>query len=1467
LDLEQLVLRIKVMADQADQSIDDVKAGLTRLDEANRNSGDVAKQAGQQAAQAHKLGGQSAEAAAAQTAAAYAAVAAVATQAFRIIVDGIEKSIAAGNRYTAAITGLSSVAAGKGIGGQAMADALNSVVDQFFDASAAATSFKNLISRGYGLTEATKVINAFKNSAAFGRQASLELAQAVVSATEGIKNENSILVDNAGVTKNVSKMWEDYGKTIGVSVANMTKSQKIQAEYSGIMEETKFQIGDLAKLTGTLAGAQASVAMSGELLSRAYGEDMGPAVGIATAFWNGFLTTVRDTVGAFPGAAAGMTTTALAASVLVGILPAAATAWSVYGAKMLLAAKNATILGVAMGTAMPWLIGISAAVGLVVGIYTALSAAQRESAQAAADEVKAQQEKIKALASETAILEEMRDRYIELQEKKRLTYAETKELAGIEKDLEKQYGVTVSSLKGVAGAYDLVTLSVQGLIAVNEIQLQAQRLLDAANAEKAAKTAQDDAGNSKKELDELVAQREEYNRKMMALNFELAKAKLYTPTDPIDADANEALKASLSDSLAVYQGYLDELSPKITNEESIISRAGEAWGLYLTARAEAIKGAAKADAGTAGLAQTFMENVWGKESAAGFSDGEAAAVVQQLLDSFTDALDNTDISKAQTAVEGYYNRVLAGEILTGAEMNSFTGFYEQLQTGAQKIGAAFGLTAQQVQTALDGIYTEMEGYSGKVKTWYDKLQEFDASKFITKFQAGDTSDMDKATENAKKQSDAFKDLSGRFVESRNAVQDLQHMQEFWGDQTSKTFTDAKSAAEDYFGQEIEGQAEVKMLMEEEKGLREGLETQYYAQRDALSSSVTVLSQMRNAFQETYGAGSTEAAGLDVVITGMLRTLRDNMHAVDQSGNQVAATLQGTAMSAEQVAAAINKTGDAMHEIGIKQAAISGIQKLVAEAKKAQTAGKDFSSQWKQITAFLGNDFKGDLAAAGDALEGMADTSKSAMGIAAADLTSLETYVQSLISTTQQDMTISPQVRAVNLGPLQALLDLINAVRVANGQGKVSKGGGGGGQSKYAKDIATMEHEVELERLSLEKQLAQLEALEAKYVNRRGKSTLNLDDQRDLEKRIFDAQDEIRKKDLDAAYDALSQKKAMGELTVQQEIDGLEQIKAAHKLNAAELADIDERLYDTRESIRQDALQADLASINHKRAMGELTAQQEIDMLQAVADAHKLAGAELESIQEQIYTIQQQQQQETLDAQTDAIQTAYGKITQALKNRLQEEKDLELAALDDKIKALQDQTSKENEAGKAADYAEKLADKQRQLQLTKSARERRELQADIDEMVADEALRQLQAARQLEIDALKDQKTAVTDKYAQLMDEENIRQEALRVVMDNNLQTMTDLIASYGTPWSDAGAALVDQLTNGITGQKLAITDTLVDLGAWMSGIVKDQFAGLGSTTSGTKSVTVTINGLTIREEADVDKVAAIILDGINRAGN
>lgn len=121
----------------------------------------------------------------------------------------------------------------------------------------AATSLKNLLSRWFWLEEASTIMLRFKDSAAFWRQASLWLWEAIKWATEWLKNENSILVDNAWVTKNVSVMWKEYADSIWVWVGSLTTAQKRQAELNWILNETKFQIWDAAKLSDTYSWAQA----------------------------------------------------------------------------------------------------------------------------------------------------------------------------------------------------------------------------------------------------------------------------------------------------------------------------------------------------------------------------------------------------------------------------------------------------------------------------------------------------------------------------------------------------------------------------------------------------------------------------------------------------------------------------------------------------------------------------------------------------------------------------------------------------------------------------------------------------------------------------------------------------------------------------------------------------------------------------------------------------------------------------------------------------------------------------------------------------------------------------------------------------------------------------------------------------------------------------------------------------------
>lgn len=201
-----------------------------------------------------------AEEAAERTKQAQAQVAAAATAAFAGIVLAIRGAIEAANEYNNAMVGLNSLAEGTGQDfGDLQAAAEDLASDGLMTVADAAASLKNLLARGFSADEAVDMLERLKDAAAFGRQSSLSLGEAVRSASEGIKNENSILVDNAGVTKNVAVMWEEYAATIGKSAANLTQAEKRQAEYNGIMAETAYQVGDAARYAEEFAGKQAAL--------------------------------------------------------------------------------------------------------------------------------------------------------------------------------------------------------------------------------------------------------------------------------------------------------------------------------------------------------------------------------------------------------------------------------------------------------------------------------------------------------------------------------------------------------------------------------------------------------------------------------------------------------------------------------------------------------------------------------------------------------------------------------------------------------------------------------------------------------------------------------------------------------------------------------------------------------------------------------------------------------------------------------------------------------------------------------------------------------------------------------------------------------------------------------------------------------------------------------------------------------
>lgn len=189
LDIGSIVLRLR--ADAAG-----IQAGLDQLEAGINDARTTTQRGGAQIESAAKGMAQSVQASAAAQGAAYATIAAAATKFFQVVLNAIDTGIQASERYKASMIGLKSVASGTGAGFQPAVKAADELTDAFFNSAAAATSLKNLLSRGYTMEQAINTIKRLKDAAAFGRQGTLSLAEAVQSATEGLKNENSILVNS-----------------------------------------------------------------------------------------------------------------------------------------------------------------------------------------------------------------------------------------------------------------------------------------------------------------------------------------------------------------------------------------------------------------------------------------------------------------------------------------------------------------------------------------------------------------------------------------------------------------------------------------------------------------------------------------------------------------------------------------------------------------------------------------------------------------------------------------------------------------------------------------------------------------------------------------------------------------------------------------------------------------------------------------------------------------------------------------------------------------------------------------------------------------------------------------------------------------------------------------------------------------------------------------------------------------------
>lgn len=184
----------------------------------------------------------------------------------------VDESVEQYGRAEKAYRGLEAVAnyTGQGIG-KALAAVRELTSDGLVNETEMSKAMQSLLQFGFTVEQATKFLKASKDTAAFNAAAHLSMGEAISSAAEGIRNENSVLVDNMGLAKNLSVIYKEYGETVGKTADDLTKSDKVQALLTIGLKEMEAQAGNAEKA----ASGYAAELKKADAVQKRFSESMG----------------------------------------------------------------------------------------------------------------------------------------------------------------------------------------------------------------------------------------------------------------------------------------------------------------------------------------------------------------------------------------------------------------------------------------------------------------------------------------------------------------------------------------------------------------------------------------------------------------------------------------------------------------------------------------------------------------------------------------------------------------------------------------------------------------------------------------------------------------------------------------------------------------------------------------------------------------------------------------------------------------------------------------------------------------------------------------------------------------------------------------------------------------------------------------------------------------------------------------
>lgn len=317
---------------------------------------------------------------------------------------------------------------------------------------------------------------------------------------------------------------------------------------------------------------------------------------------------------------------------------------------------------------------------------------------------------------------------------------------------------------------------------------------------------------------------------------------------------------------------------------------------------------------------------------------------------------------------------------------------------------------------------------------------------------------------------------------------------------------------------------------------------------------------------------------------------------------------------------------------------------------------------------------------------------------------------------------------------------------------------------------------------------------------------------------------------------LEHKKALGQLNSQQEYNWLVRINNRYSKNADEQMDMEKRLYNAKKQMQADeeaantkALQAAYKGIENKKSLGKMTSQQELKQLEQIRQKYKMTAEERMELEIKIYNLKKSLK----DDEISSINTLANAVTEALKQKYEEQRKLEedrinesienwqnwedktVSAIQGEIDALDELADKQESENKRQEYENKRQQTELQLAYEKDDYNRTQLQKELNRLDKEEAERLAEQQRQAQkkvlegrIEAVKGQSQAtqerlkkkldeVGEKYDKLTDSFSLKAQAQKFIADSTQKQIISLIKSYASDYEIAGNTIGDALYNGM----------------------------------------------------------------------